>query len=64
VAVEVKSTNMVNPHHIKGLKSFAEEYRVKKLLVISTDPYPRKIGDVTILPWKLFLEQLWAGEII
>jgi predicted AAA+ superfamily ATPase len=64
VAVEVKSTNMVNPRHLKGLKSFAEEYQVKKLIVVSTDPYPRKVGNVTILPWRIFLEQLWADEII
>lgn len=64
VAIEVKSTDMVNNRHIKGLKSFAEEYSVKKLLVVSNDPYPRQIDNVTILPWKIFLERLWAGEII
>jgi len=64
VAIEVKSTNMVNPRHLKGLKSFAEEYRVKKLIVVSTDPYPRRIDNITILPWHLFLQQLWSGEII
>jgi predicted AAA+ superfamily ATPase len=64
VAVEVKSTNMVNPRHLKGLKSFAEEYKVKKLIVVSTDPYPRLIDNITVLPWQIFLQQLWAGEII
>jgi uncharacterized protein len=64
VAVEVKSTNMVNPRHLKGLKSFAEEYKVKKLIVVSTDLYPRQIDNVTILPWHLFVQQLWSGEII
>lgn len=64
VAVEVKSTNMVNPRHLKGLKSFSEEYKVKKLIIVSTDPYPRKIDNITVLPWKTFLEQLWVGEII
>jgi predicted AAA+ superfamily ATPase len=64
MAIEVKSTDMVNNRHIKGLKSFAEEYSVKKLIVVSNDPYPRQIENVTILPWKMFLDQLWAGEII
>jgi predicted AAA+ superfamily ATPase len=27
VAIEVKSTNMVNSRHLKGLKSFSEEYK-------------------------------------
>jgi uncharacterized protein len=64
VALEIKSTNMVNPRHLKGLKSFAEEYRVKKLIVVSTDPLTRKAGDIIILPWKVFLTKLWEGEII
>ncbi|MEA3446672.1 MAG: hypothetical protein U9R19_18300 [Bacteroidota bacterium] len=49
---------------MKGLKSFAEEYQVKKLILISNDPSPRKMGDFMILPWKIFLDKLWAGEII
>ncbi len=64
VAIEVKSTAMINPRHLKGLKSFAEEYKVRKLIIVSTDPYPRRIDNVIVLPWKLFLEQLWGGEII
>lgn len=64
VAIEVKSSNMVTLRHIKGLKSFADEYQVKKLIVVSNDPYPRKIENVDILPWNLFLDKLWAGEII
>ena len=63
-AIEVKSTNMVNPRHLKGLKSFSEEYNVKRSIVVSTDPHPRRIDDIMILPWKMFLEELWAGRIV
>jgi predicted AAA+ superfamily ATPase len=64
VAIEVKSSSMVNSRHLKGLKSFAEEYKVKKMLVVSTDPYPRQIDEITVLPWQVFLQQLWEGQII
>ncbi|MDR0738391.1 MAG: ATP-binding protein [Prevotellaceae bacterium] len=64
VAIEVKSTNDVQSRHLKGLKAFAEEYPVKKLIIISNDPYPRKVDNVLILPWQTFLQQLWSGEII
>ncbi|MDO9341058.1 MAG: AAA family ATPase [Bacteroidales bacterium] len=64
VAVETKSTSMVNPRHLKGLKSFAEEYKVKKSIIVSTDPYPRQIDNITVLPWQVFLNSLWAGEFI
>lgn len=64
VAIEVKGTRQVNPRHLKGLKSFAEEYNVQKLILVSNDPLPRQSGNVSILPWKVFLDKLWAGEII
>jgi predicted AAA+ superfamily ATPase len=64
VAVEVKATNNVNPHHLRGLNAFAEEYKVRKQIVVSTDPYPRKIGKALILPWREFLNQLWSGELM
>ncbi|MCL6102454.1 MAG: AAA family ATPase [Bacteroidetes bacterium] len=64
VAIEVKSTDMVNKRHIKGLQSFAEEYSVKRLIIVSNDPYPRQIENVSVLPWRIFLDQLWAGDII
>jgi len=64
VAVEVKSASIVNPRHLKGLKSFAEEYKVRQLIIVSADPYPRKIDNIMALPWKVFLEKLWGGEII
>ena len=64
VAIEVKSTENVNSRHLKGLKAFAEEYKVTKSILISKDPFPRQIGDITLLPWDMFLDRLWAGEII
>ena len=64
VAIEVKSTEQANSRHLKGLKAFAEEYQVKKMILISNDPLPRLIDNILILPWKIFLERLWGEEII
>lgn len=64
VAIEVKATEQANQRHLKGLKSFAEEYKVKKLILVSNDPYARQMGKITVMPWKVFLDKLWAGEII
>ena len=64
VAVEVKATSNANPRHFKGLINFAEEYSVKKLILVSNDPYPRRITNITVLPWKLFLEELWSGTLL
>ncbi|MDR2358335.1 MAG: ATP-binding protein [Prevotellaceae bacterium] len=63
-AIEVKSTSEAQTRHLKGLKAFAKEYPVKKLVLVSNDPYPRMVDNIWILPWQTFLQQLWNGEII
>jgi len=64
VAIEVKATEQANHRHLKGLKAFAEEYQAKKMILISNDPMPRLVENILILPWKVFLERLWAEEIL
>jgi len=64
VAVEVKSAQAINGRHLKGLKAFAEEYTVKKLIVVSQEPQPRLVDNILILPWQVFLQRLWSNEII
>ncbi len=64
IALEIKVTNNVQSKHLKGLKSFSEEYKVNKSIIVSTDPLERLIDDVSVMPWRIFLEKLWSDEII
>lgn len=65
VAIEVKSTSVVQSRHLKGLKTFGDEYITKKKIVVSTDPFNRLLDDdIIAMQWKIFLEKLWSGEII
>lgn len=64
IAIEVKSTEQASSRHFKGLKAFSEEYKVKRLIVVSNDKYYRKDNTIEIFPWAEFLQQLWAGDII
>lgn len=64
VAIEVKATKMATHRHLAGLNSFAKEYTTKHKILISNDLYPRQVNDMLVLPWNIFLERLWAGELI
>jgi predicted AAA+ superfamily ATPase len=64
VAIEIKSSDNITSKHLSGLKAFKEEYEVKKAIVVCTEPLPRIVDTILILPWKDFLEKLWAGQII
>lgn len=63
-AVEVKATDQAQAHHMRGLLHFAEEYTVGKLILVSNDPLPRRSGNISVLPWRIFLEKLWEGEVV
>lgn len=64
VAIEVKGSPQVHSQELKGLKTFMDEYKPKKAFVVSMEPVPRKLSSgIEILPWKIFFERLWGGEI-
>ena len=64
VAVAVKGTNTTNQMPFRALTTLSEEYRLKKQILITNDPYPQQNGKVQLLPWKNFLQQLWNGDIM
>jgi predicted AAA+ superfamily ATPase len=65
VAIEVKGSQRVHIGHIRGLKALLEEHRVKKAILVSLDKQPRKVDpNIEVLPWQVFLETLWSGELI
>lgn len=65
ICIEVKSSDHTRNSHLKGLRRFQDEYRVKRSILVSLDPRPRKTEDgIEILPWQIFLEQLWSGDIM
>lgn len=61
VAIEVKSSRMVNEKHTKSLRMFSEAVRPKHSIVVSMDTAPRLLGTIQVLPWREFLGRLWGG---
>ena len=64
VAIEVKGARRVDGKSLRPLLAFSEEYRPKKMVVVSNEPEARLSGEIRILPWRTFLGELWDGEII
>ncbi len=64
VALEIKSSENVIGR-TKGLHLFNEEQTCGKCFIISRDPLARKLdANTRILPWPMFCDMLWDGEII
>jgi predicted AAA+ superfamily ATPase len=64
LAIEVKATDLVTEKHLRGLLALQEEGLVQKQIVVSRDLQPRSIGSIEILPWQVFVQRLWAGELL
>ena len=64
-AIEIKGTTSIQDKHLKGIRALKEEGNIQNFAAVSCDRYERRTQDnITIFPWKLFLENLWSGKII
>jgi uncharacterized protein len=61
-AVEVKAKENISHQDIKSLEAIAQEKKLKRYLCVSLEPRARRLGNVTVLPFKEFLMALWSGE--
>jgi predicted AAA+ superfamily ATPase len=50
--VEIKSTNSVTDNHLKHLKALVEEDDRFEAICLSREKAARKVGKISILPWK------------
>ncbi|MDE2677700.1 MAG: AAA family ATPase [Gemmatimonadota bacterium] len=64
-AVEVVGGGRVGRGDLKGVRAFADEHAPRQAFVVCNDSAPRRTEDgIWILPWELFLEGLWGGEVV
>ena len=64
VAIEAKASRRIHSSHIRGLTALHEERAVKQALIVSLEEEPRKPSrDIEVLPWQVFLERLWSGDL-
>lgn len=63
IAIETKTTRNVVRDDLKGLRAIAEEGNFRQRIVVSDEPLERVVEGVLILPWRVFIDRLWAGEL-
>ena len=61
-AVEARAKENVSPQDLKSLVALGEEGRMRSLVCASLEPRRRRVGEITILPWRDFLDALWGGK--
>lgn len=63
-AIEVKATSSVGRRDLRGLEALAEEGLMKRSILVCREGVPRQVGQVLILPWQVFLQQLWEDAFV
>ena len=61
-AVEVKATSNVSVRDLRSLQALGEEYLLKRYVCVTLEPRIRRVGEITLFPWRDFLDALWSGE--
>lgn len=62
VAVEVKAGKTVGAQDLRGLRALREEGGLKHYVLVSGEKYARTVDGIRLLPWREFLQLLWAGH--
>lgn len=60
-AIEVKLKETVSQRNLRALSALREERKMHSA-VVSLEKKKRKVENVMIYPWEVFLKELWAGE--
>ena len=65
IGIEVKASKRVSPGDLKGLLTLSEEIKLKKKVIVSTEPRERTTDEgVLVLPVQTFLEHLWEDRLL
>ncbi|MDH4467865.1 MAG: AAA family ATPase [Bacteriovoracaceae bacterium] len=62
VALEIKSSEHFSEKMLSGLKALKEEKKFGRYLLVSRDSIERKVDQIEIMPYQIFLDNLWGGK--
>jgi uncharacterized protein len=64
VAVEVKGGGRVASRDLHGLRAFVDEFNPRQAVLVCNEKDERVVDHIRIVPWKVFLTRLWAGDYL
>ena len=65
LAVEIKGSSRVHEGDIRSLQALIEDGPIKRRCLVCLEKQPRTLtNNIQVLPWRMFIEQLWNGELL
>jgi predicted AAA+ superfamily ATPase len=59
-AIEVKGTDTIDNRDLAGLRALREEKKLRNYRLVCLVDRPREIDGIRVLPWRVFLDELWG----
>lgn len=60
-AIELKAKNPVGQRDLRSLQALMREQIFQNYLCVCLEPRPRRVEGIEILPYQVFLDNLWQG---
>ncbi|MBU4418629.1 MAG: DUF4143 domain-containing protein, partial [Candidatus Omnitrophica bacterium] len=64
VAIEIKGAGRIDRKDMNGLEAFIQACSPKRSILVCNEKEKRLHGKIEILPWEIFLHELWDGKIV
>jgi len=64
VAIEVKGASRIDLRDFRTLSIFSEKYSPKRIIIVCNEKKKRVHGKIEVVPWSIFLRNLWDGDIL
>ena len=65
LAMKSKASTHVHEGDIDSLKALLEDGPVRKCCIVCLEKQPRQLArDIEVIPWEIFIRQLWDGAIL
>ncbi len=64
VALEIKGSARIDARDLRPIRAFIDEHSPQQAIVVCNERTERVVDQIRIMPWRVFLQELWAGDII
>ncbi len=64
IAIEVKGKDLIDTRDLNNLTVFIDTYSPRRAIVVCNERLKRKVNKIEIIPWRVFLDDLWSDRII
>ncbi len=64
IAIKVKGKSQISLKDLGSIRKFRDEFSPREAFIVCNEMAERVVDNIRIIPYRIFLEKLWAGEYL